>query len=141
VRLPRPKIQLSCQKLRIRVTVKPVLPSHRIALSVTVLCVCGFQLNRSFRRFSGVRYSATQLRRNCGGEYGHTGRARGGRGTELDSWTVQYMDVSPCIVRLGSSLSVAPNTVNLVQGKHPRIPGGIRVGYGKSGCSDREQKL
>jgi len=49
---------------RARVRVESVLASHRIALSVTVLCVCGFQLNRSFRRFSGVRYSATQFRRN-----------------------------------------------------------------------------
>ena len=39
-------------------------------------------------------------------------------------------------VRLGPSPSVAPNIINLVQGKHTQISGGVGVGCRKSGCSE-----
>ena len=38
------------------------------------------------------------------------------------------------IVRLGSSLSAAPNIIDPVPGEYPRISAGIGVEYRKSGC-------
>ena len=35
------------------------------------------------------------------------------------------------IVRLGSLLSAVPNNINLLQGEHPQISGGLGVEYGK----------
>jgi len=49
---------------------------------------------------------------------------------------VSSKQLQTVIVRLGSSLSAACNSINLVQREHPQMSDGIGVWYGKTDCSD-----
>jgi len=53
-------------------------------------------------------------------------------------WT--GLKIITLMVRLGSSLSAVPNSINLVQGDHSQISCGIALGMwcGKSGCSEHK---